>query len=115
MKKILMLIRLDAYVKTKKALLNIGIVAMSSQVVQGRGKKSIPFEIDNDDDKVNVMQQDDPLLPKQLIEIIVEDKLVDDVVKTVISTNMTGNSGDGKIFIIPVDDVLTIRTNKHEI
>ncbi len=47
------------------------------------------------------------------IEIVVNDNLVDEVVNVIQKTAYTGNSGDGKIFVINVDDTIRIRTNEH--
>ncbi|MBW1963376.1 MAG: P-II family nitrogen regulator, partial [Deltaproteobacteria bacterium] len=52
------------------------------------------------------------LIPKRLVSIIVPDKLVDKTVKTIIKTNQTGKSGDGKIFVLPVMDALRVRTGE---
>jgi nitrogen regulatory protein P-II 1 len=46
------------------------------------------------------------------IEVVVADHLVDQIVSVIQSSAHTGNTGDGKIFIIPVDDVIKIRTNE---
>ena len=46
------------------------------------------------------------------MEIVVCDALVDDVVSSICQTVRTGDVGDGKIFIIPVDEVIRIRTGE---
>ena len=114
MKKIISLLRLDSYVKTKKALFNIGVVSMNTQVVQGRGNKSVHSVVGNGEQQANI-ESNDPLYPKQYIDMVVEDDKVDEIIKIIIDTNKTGNSGDGKIFVLPVDDVLTIRTGEHKL
>jgi nitrogen regulatory protein P-II 1 len=53
------------------------------------------------------------LLPKTRLEIIVNDKDTDDVIDIIIKTAQTGDIGDGKIFISPVDDVVRIRTGER--
>jgi nitrogen regulatory protein P-II 1 len=50
------------------------------------------------------------LVPKGMIEIITEDNKVDDVVKLVIETARTGEIGDGRIFVLPLDEALHVRT-----
>ena len=49
-------------------------------------------------------------LPKSMIMLVVEDKFVEEVVKLIKCKAYTGNYGDGKIFVTPVDDAYTIRT-----
>jgi nitrogen regulatory protein P-II 1 len=50
---------------------------------------------------------------KVAIEVVVPDHLVEKIVSVIQATAHTGNTGDGKIFIIPVDDVVKIRTNER--
>jgi nitrogen regulatory protein P-II 1 len=50
---------------------------------------------------------------KVKIEVVVPDHLVEKTVSVIQTTAHTGNTGDGKIFIIPVDDVVKIRTNER--
>jgi nitrogen regulatory protein PII len=45
-----------------------------------------------------------------MIDLVVADDLVDDVVRTVIETARTGHSGDGRVFVLPVEEAYTIRT-----
>lgn len=52
-------------------------------------------------------------LPKIKLEIIIPDNMVTKVVDTVIDTAKTGKIGDGKIFILPVEDVIRIRTGER--
>jgi nitrogen regulatory protein PII 2 len=47
-----------------------------------------------------------------MLSIVVPDKLVAKTVKTIIKTNQTGKSGDGKIFVMPVFDAIRIRTGE---
>ena len=53
------------------------------------------------------------LLPKTRLEIIVKDEEVDEVVDIIVKTAQTGDIGDGKIFISPVEDVVRIRTGER--
>jgi len=50
------------------------------------------------------------LLPKVEVEIVVEDDLVDDVVSAVISAARTGEIGDGRVFVLPIEQSYNIRT-----
>jgi nitrogen regulatory protein PII 2 len=47
-----------------------------------------------------------------MISVVVPDKLVKRVVSTVIEVNQTGKAGDGKIFVLPVDESIRIRTGE---
>ena len=52
-------------------------------------------------------------LPKIEIEIVVEDKMVDDTVKTILDNARTGHIGDGKIFVMDVINTIRIRTGEQ--
>jgi nitrogen regulatory protein P-II 1 len=51
-------------------------------------------------------------VPKVKVEVVVPDHLVDKVVETILKSVYTGSIGDGKIFIIPVEDAIRIRTRE---
>ena len=52
-------------------------------------------------------------LPKIKIEVVVDDDLVEKVVSAIVTTANTGKIGDGKIFILPVDDAIRVRTGER--
>lgn len=52
-------------------------------------------------------------LPKTMILLVVPDASVDEVLKIIKYKAYTGNFGDGKVFVSPVDDALTVRTGEH--
>jgi len=52
-------------------------------------------------------------VPKAKIEVVVSDEMVEVVVETILDRAHTGNPGDGKIFVCPIEDVLKIRTGER--
>jgi nitrogen regulatory protein P-II 1 len=52
-------------------------------------------------------------LPKVKIEVVVKDEDVEKVIETIMKTAQTGRVGDGKIFVIPVEEVVRIRTGER--
>jgi len=75
--------------------------------VRGFGRSPVGYDRDRIvDDLVEY-------IPKAKIEVVVPDDLVEKVVETIQQNAHTGNPGDGKIFIIPVEDVVKIRTGEH--
>ncbi len=50
------------------------------------------------------------LAPKMMIDIVIDDNKVDDVVKMVVEASRTGQIGDGRIFVVPVEENYHIRT-----
>ena len=51
-------------------------------------------------------------LPKTKIEIIVDQSMVDSVVKKIVESARTGKIGDGKIFVMPIEEVIRVRTGE---
>ena len=118
MKEVMAVIRLNMMNKTKEALSNAGITSFTATGrVLGRGKGKVDFSLikgaeDGSDEAIARLGSGPMLIPKRLIKIIVPDNLVSTVVETVIAANKTGNAGDGKIFILPVQDAARIRTGE---
>ncbi len=54
------------------------------------------------------------LLPKTMLELVIPDRQVDDVVRIVMETARTGDIGDGRIFVMPVEDGHNIRTGERD-
>ena len=54
------------------------------------------------------------LLPKMEIEVVVPDNIIDDAVKAIIQSARTGEIGDGRVFVFPVDQSYRIRTGELE-
>lgn len=54
-------------------------------------------------------------VPKKMIVMVIPDEKVDEVIETIIHVNRTGNYGDGKIFVMPVEEAITVRTGKREL
>jgi nitrogen regulatory protein PII 2 len=118
MKEVMAMIRINMMNKTKKALIDAGISSFTATGnVVGRGKGKVDFKIlegagDGYDEAISQLGKGPRLIPKRLLLIVVPDKLVSTVVQTIIETNQTGQSGDGKIFVNPVLDAIRVRTGE---
>ncbi|TDI22160.1 MAG: P-II family nitrogen regulator [Acidobacteria bacterium] len=55
------------------------------------------------------------LLPKMKIEAVVPDEMVEDVIDAIMSAARTGEIGDGRIFVIPVEESRNIRTGERDV
>jgi len=53
------------------------------------------------------------LLPKMKVEVVVNDEEVEKVVQAILKAAWTGNIGDGKIFVLPVEEVIRVRTGER--
>lgn len=106
MKSIVAIIRQEKYQDVKNELTAIGCDGMNVTEVKGRGsQKGIKESYRGSSYCID-------LLPKTRIETIVNDDDVDKVVEAIIKGAATGNIGDGKIFVYPIDNVIRIRTGE---
>ena len=104
MKKIEAIIREEKLEPVKKALEEIGYFGMTISEVSGRGRQGgISLQW-----RVGEYRVD--LLPKLKVEVVVTDEDVTPALSAITRSAKTGEIGDGKIFIIPVDDAVRIRT-----
>jgi nitrogen regulatory protein P-II 1 len=108
MKLVKAIIKPERFEAVKKALEDNGVTGMTVMEVQGRGEqKGITLEY-----RGKTMTVD--MLPKIQIEIIVRDNEADDIITTIIGAAKTGKIGDGKIFVLPVDTAIRVRTGELE-
>jgi nitrogen regulatory protein P-II 1 len=104
MKKIEAIIREERLNSVKEALEENSYYGMTVSEVSGRGKqKGIPLQWRAGEYRVD-------LLPKLKIELVVLEEDVARAVDAIIRTARTGETGDGKIFVLPVEDVYRVRT-----
>ena len=104
MKKVEAIIREEKLNLVKKALEENSYFGMTVSEVSGRGRqKGIPLQW-----RVGEYRVD--LLPKIKIELVVLDEDVPAVINAIVSNARTGETGDGKIFITPVETVVRVRT-----
>ncbi len=106
MKKIEAIVREDRFHLIKIALEEKGFISMTVSDVVGRGKqKGVTL-------KWRVGEHRIEFLPKKKLEIVVDDKDCQTVVDSILERGKTGAVGDGKIFIIPVEEVVRVRTGE---
>jgi len=107
MKKIEAIIKPFKLDEVKEALNRLGIKGMTIIEVKGYGRQKGHKEIYRGAEYMV------DLIPKIKIEIVLEDSLVEQAVQTIIQSARTDKIGDGKIFILPVDDVIRVRTGER--
>jgi nitrogen regulatory protein P-II 1 len=109
MKMIKAIVKPERFEFVKKALEDKGFNGMTITEVKGRGEqKGITLEY-----RGGLMTVD--LLPKVQIEIVVRDSDTDTLVGIIMEAARTGKIGDGKIFIMPVEKSIRIRTGETDI
>jgi nitrogen regulatory protein P-II 1 len=92
--------------EAKEALEGVGIQGMSVSEVRGFGRQRGHTEV------YRGAEYQVEFLPKTRIEIVVDDDQVDDVVKAIVTGARTGSIGDGKVWVVPVEQVIRIRTGE---
>lgn len=107
MKKIVAIIRPNKIDNVKDALEEVGCKGMTVTEVKGRGRQLGITESYRGTDYCIDM------LPKTRLEIIVKDEDAEEVINAIVNIAQTGNIGDGKIFISPVEEVVRIRTGER--
>jgi nitrogen regulatory protein P-II 1 len=107
MKKIEAIIKPFKLDEVKEALNEVGIHGLTVVEVKGYGRQRGHTELYRGGE----YQVD--FLPKVKIEVVVDDDLVTRVIEAIERTAKTGKIGDGKIFILPVEEVVRIRTGER--
>ncbi len=106
MKKVEAIIRPFKLDEVKIALVNAGIVGMTVSEVRGFGRQKGQTE------RYRGSEYTVEFLQKLKIEIVIDDDQVDMVIEKLTEAARTGEIGDGKIFVSPVDDIIRIRTGE---
>jgi len=107
MKKIEAIIRVEKFEEVKEALKGLGYPGMTKTLVEGHGKqkglkqqfRGTTFEVE--------------FTPKIKLEIVVLDEDVPKTLNAIIKNSRTGEMGDGKIFVLPVDNAVRVRTGEE--
>lgn len=107
MKKIEMIIRPDTMEKVKEIVEACGAGGITVSQVMGAGAQKGKKE------KYRGAEMNINLLHKLKVEVVVADEQVDCIVGAVSEGIRTGEVGDGKIFIIPIEDVIRVRTGEN--
>ena len=106
MKKIEAIIRPFKLDEVKIALVNAGIIGMTVSEVRGFGRQKGQTE------RYRGSEYTVEFLQKLKVEIVIEDAQVDMVIDKIIAAARTGEIGDGKIFVSPVEQIVRIRTGE---
>lgn len=107
MKKLEIIIRPSMFDRVKNALAEIGIHGLNFVEVQGFGRQGGHTEVY----RGSTVKVD--CLPKIKIELVIHDEALDKVLDTVLASAVTGQIGDGKIFISEIMDAVRIRTGER--
>ena len=107
MKKIEAIIKPFKLDEVREALSEIGVMGMTATEVKGFGRQKGHTELYRGAEYIV------DFLPKIKIDLLVSDDMAEKVVDTIVDVSRTGKIGDGKIFIIDVEDAVRIRTGER--
>jgi nitrogen regulatory protein PII 2 len=117
MKEIMAIVRMNKMNQTKRALSEVGITSITARDCLGRGKGLVDIQLLEGAEKgyeeaISQLGQTQRLVPKRAVLVVVPDELVETTVSTIIAINRTGKSGDGKIYVLPCQDAIRVRTGE---
>jgi nitrogen regulatory protein PII len=92
--------------EVKQALSEIGIAGLTATEVKGFGRQKGHTELYRGAEYVV------DFLPKVKVEVAIKNEMVDQVIEAIEKSANTGKIGDGKIFVLPVEEVIRIRTGE---
>ena len=108
MKKVEAIIKPFKLDEVKQALSEVGVAGLTATEVKGFGRQKGHTELYRGAEYVV------DFLPKVKVEVVVSDQLVGRVVEVIERAAKTGRIGDGKIFVVPVEEVIRIRTGETD-
>ena len=91
----------------KEALKNIGVQGMTLTEAQGFGRQRGHTEV------YRGAEYEVDFVPKLRVEVLVDDGQADDVVDAIVAAAATGKIGDGKVWVIPVENIVRVRTGER--
>jgi nitrogen regulatory protein PII 2 len=114
MKEIIAVIRPNKIARTRDILAELGFPGMNAMKVLGRGKQKgigseVGFEVRGENSTAMTMKY----VPKRLITLVIPDEDVPLVTGVIMKANRTGEHGDGRIYVCPVENAVRIRTGER--
>ena len=91
----------------KEALRDVGVAGMTVTEARGFGRQRGHTEV------YRGAEYQVDFLPKTRIEVMVDDAALDGVIDAIVKASRTGKIGDGKVFVLPLEDVIRIRTGEQ--
>lgn len=107
MKLVTAIVKPFALADVKAAVEGVGVAGLTVGEVQGHGRQKGHTEV------YRGAEYTIDFLPKSRLEIVVDDEDVTAVVDAIVSAACTGKIGDGKVWVVPVEDIIRVRTGEH--
>jgi nitrogen regulatory protein PII len=109
MKLITAIIRHEKIEELKDALIKIKVMGMTVREVRGHGRQKGHKAV------YHGAEYSLTLLPKAMLETVVPDEIADQVVTTIVAMARTGEIGDGRVFVYPVEQSYNVRTGERDV
>jgi len=109
MKLLKAIIRPNKVDDVKDALSKLNISGMTVTEVRGHGKQKGHTAV------YRGKEYNVSLLPKMQVEVVVPDSIADEAIRVIVEAARTGEIGDGRVFVLPVDASYRIRTGEREV
>ena len=108
MKLVTAVIKPHKWEDVRAALETVGVTGMTVSEVSGYGRQKGHTEV------YRGAEYDIALVPKIRVEIVVDDQDVDAVTEAIVRAAQTGQIGDGKVWVVPVETVVRVRTGDRD-
>lgn len=108
MKLVMAIIRPHKLQEVKDALSELGLAGLTVTEVRGHGRQRGQVE------KYRGLEYTIDLLPKVKVEVVCDDQRKDEVIEVIMRAARTGEIGDGKIFVLPIEDSIRVRTGDRD-
>jgi nitrogen regulatory protein P-II 1 len=108
MKLVTAVVKPHKWEDVRVALEAAGVTGMTVSEVSGYGRQKGHTEV------YRGAEYDIALVPKVRLEIVVDDSDAEAVVSAIVSSAQTGRIGDGKVWVVPVDSVVRVRTGERD-
>jgi nitrogen regulatory protein P-II 1 len=108
MKLVTAVIKPHKWEEVREALETFGVTGMTVSEVSGYGRQKGHTEV------YRGAEYDIALVPKIRLEVVVDTADVEDVVGIIVKTAQTGRIGDGKVWVLPVDSIVRVRTGDRD-
>ncbi len=108
MKLVTAVIKPHKWDEVREALETFGVAGMTVSEVSGYGRQKGHTEV------YRGAEYDIALVPKLRLEVVVDDADAEDVVGIVVKTAQTGRIGDGKVWVLPVESMVRVRTGDRD-
>lgn len=119
MKQVIAILRMNMMNATKQALVEAGFPAFTARKVVGRGKDNVDLRViqgaqAGEPEAIARLKDDGPMLkPRRMMTLAVPDESVPKVIEAVMRANRTGSRDNGKIFVLPIEEAIRVRTGER--